>query len=90
MASVAAEAANKVATDAEGFSLGELENLLGFYIRRAQVLNFRQFHKQALYFVQVSIVNCAQKRLDNGLWRARDLRSYSSVQRYAEAEDRRE
>ena len=46
MASVAAEAANKVATDAEGFSLGELENLLGFYIRRAQVLNFRQFHKQ--------------------------------------------
>lgn len=46
MASAIAEASTKFAADAQGVSLSELDDLLGFYIRRAQVLNFRQFHRR--------------------------------------------
>ncbi len=48
MRSSAAGAAEKVADDSRGISLGVLQDLLGFHIRRAQVLNFRLFHKHVI------------------------------------------
>lgn len=48
MASSAAGAAEKVADDSRSFSLGVLNDLIGFHIRRAQVMNFRLFHKHVV------------------------------------------
>src|SRR5690606_18153614 len=48
MASSAGQAASKIADEVAGPNLGVLNDLLGFHIRRAQVLNFRLFHKHVV------------------------------------------
>src|SRR5690606_41700234 len=48
MASLAGQASREVADEVSGPSLGVLDELLGFYIRRAQLANFRLFHKHVV------------------------------------------
>nr|MBO2515074.1 hypothetical protein [Gammaproteobacteria bacterium] len=48
MASLAGQASREIADEVSGPSLGVLDELLGFYIRRAQLANFRLFHKHVV------------------------------------------